>query len=597
MLSFEPGSAALLQALAGASLRALALTGIAGLAIWCWRGRTAPVQHAVWTVVAVAMLLFLWSPVPVSLVPEPAPAAYVGPEGIRVHREPLVMGINGWWSWGAAIYLAGVAVMLGRLGLGSFLAGRLVGRSARVREERVTAALDAVAREQEAPMPWPVVLESEELTAPVVVGRQASAILLPAGWREWDDWKLRAVLAHELTHVRRSDARTVVLAVWNRAVFWFHPLAWWMQRRLSALSEQACDDAAVRTMGDAPRYAQVLWEIAAAGSGRRVPLGISMAGASPMGLRIERLLTDGAGTSGMAPRRAWVGIALATLPVVMLLATAQPPGPGADSRDVRPGWNWPEDGHRTTAEQARELERQVAREPEALGARARLIAHYCYNADFERAGAHVFWVIANRPESELAGAVPTMGVSFAELGAPGETERVGERARQLWKAQAGRHSGNARVLGHAAAALHWAEPAEAERLLRRARELDGGDDRWVGRLAALYAELITAHVYEEAGLGERGGRMRRHAEMGERVRRQLAVGTEEELAGRVGAALAGRLVHSRAWKGEKEKELRLAQRKLGECAEELLARAAAKDEARWGQTLAELRAWLIRQGA
>ncbi len=28
-------------------------------------------------------------------------------------------------------------------------------------------------------------------------------ILLPSAWSSWDDWKLRAVLAHELAHIQR----------------------------------------------------------------------------------------------------------------------------------------------------------------------------------------------------------------------------------------------------------------------------------------------------------------------------------------------------------------------------------------------------------
>jgi hypothetical protein len=71
MLSIESWSAVLLQALAGASVRALILAGIAGVGLWAWRGRTAPVQHAVWTVVAAAMLLLLLGPLLPPAVPLP----------------------------------------------------------------------------------------------------------------------------------------------------------------------------------------------------------------------------------------------------------------------------------------------------------------------------------------------------------------------------------------------------------------------------------------------------------------------------------------------------------------------------------------------
>ena len=87
-------------------------------------------------------------------------------------------------------------------------------------------------------------------------------ILLPRDWREWDTWKLRAVLAHELTHVRRGDWIITLLAGLNRSVFWFHPLAWWLEKHLSTLSEQACDEGSVLVTGDPLRYAEALLDVA-----------------------------------------------------------------------------------------------------------------------------------------------------------------------------------------------------------------------------------------------------------------------------------------------------------------------------------------------
>ncbi len=631
MLSIESWSAVLLQALAGASVRALILVGIAAVGLWAWRGRTAPAQHAVWTVVAAAMLLLLLGPLLPPAVPLPAdvdvarwlrapaePSAAqrtpLGAADLPVRAAPIVIAIDrrgglwmdavgprvvwGWWSAAAGVYIVGLFVMLARLALGSFLAGRLVGRGTPVREERVAEAMDSVARAQALPMPWPQVLESAEIASPVVVGRQAPVILLPIGWREWDDWKLRAVLAHELAHVQRDDGRTVVLAAWNRAVFWFHPLAWWLQRRLAALCERACDDAAVRTVGDAPRYAQVLLEIAVAGPALRIPTAISMAGASQMGARIERLLQSERWSTGLTSPRGWLGIALAVLPVVAFLSMAQGHTSLADQRDVPRGWNWVQDGFRTSGEEARELERVVAREPEALGARAKLMAYYFYNADFAARDAHGLWVIANRPESELAVAGPTLSISQEGMRAPAEeTRRSAERARQLWKEQVARHDGDMRVLEHAADTLIWTEPEAAERLWLRARELNQGDDlRWALRLAALYAEAVAVDHYTKAGLGSMGGRLRLPAGLGERVRQQLASGADLDMLGYVGTELVHRLILIRESKRGQEKELREARRQLGQYAEQLLVRASEKDPMPWAGHLRELREWLSKPG-
>ena len=66
--------------------------------------------------------------------------------------------------------------------------------------------------------------------------------------------------------VRRRDSLVALLAAVNRSIFWFHPLAWWMECKLSLLAEQACDEALrLRRLGaDRDRYARLLIEMAGA---------------------------------------------------------------------------------------------------------------------------------------------------------------------------------------------------------------------------------------------------------------------------------------------------------------------------------------------
>ena len=52
------------------------------------------------------------------------------------------------------------------------------------------------------------------------------------------------------------------LALLNRCVFWFHPLAWWLERRLAALAEEACDTAVLAGGHAAHDYARYLIEMA-----------------------------------------------------------------------------------------------------------------------------------------------------------------------------------------------------------------------------------------------------------------------------------------------------------------------------------------------
>ena len=60
----------------------------------------------------------------------------------------------------------------------------------------------------------------------------------------------RAVLAHEFAHIRRNDTLISALARLVKSVFWFHPLAWWLSRKVSELAELSCDAVMKATQVD-----------------------------------------------------------------------------------------------------------------------------------------------------------------------------------------------------------------------------------------------------------------------------------------------------------------------------------------------------------
>jgi hypothetical protein len=111
--------------------------------------------------------------------------------------------------------------------------------------------------------------------------------------REWPAAQLDAVLAHESAHIRRHDPLVQWLALLNRAIFWFHPLAWWLEHRLSALAEEACDAAVLARGCDPHDYSGYLLELArtVVHSGARVrSVGMAMPGSS-LPYRIRQILT------------------------------------------------------------------------------------------------------------------------------------------------------------------------------------------------------------------------------------------------------------------------------------------------------------------
>src|SRR5262249_47178373 len=89
----------------------------------------------------------------------------------------------------------------------------------------------------------------------------------------------------------------------NRSVFWFHPLAWWLERHLATLAEEACDSAALARGHDPQDYSEYLLHQARAiqRAGTRLAVsGVAMTHGD-LAARIQRLLDS---NSSPAPSRA-----------------------------------------------------------------------------------------------------------------------------------------------------------------------------------------------------------------------------------------------------------------------------------------------------
>jgi uncharacterized protein (TIGR03435 family) len=61
-----------------------------------------------------------------------------------------------------------------------------------------------------------------------------------------DDRHMEAILAHEVCHVRRRDNLAAALHMVVEALFWFHPLVWWLGAQLLEERERVCDEAVLR---------------------------------------------------------------------------------------------------------------------------------------------------------------------------------------------------------------------------------------------------------------------------------------------------------------------------------------------------------------
>ena len=80
---------------------------------------------------------------------------------------------------------------------------------------------------------------SPGIMEPGVVGWIRPLLLLPQGIAErLTPSEMNAILAHELCHVRRRDNLLALIHMIVEAIFWFHPLVWWISARL--IEEREC---------------------------------------------------------------------------------------------------------------------------------------------------------------------------------------------------------------------------------------------------------------------------------------------------------------------------------------------------------------------
>jgi bla regulator protein blaR1 len=97
---------------------------------------------------------------------------------------------------------------------------------------------------------------------PGIFGIVRPVLVWPEGIsKRLGDAHLEAVLAHELCHVRRRDNLTAVMHMVVEAIFWFHPMVWWMGARLLQERERACDEQVLELGGDRKVYAESILKI------------------------------------------------------------------------------------------------------------------------------------------------------------------------------------------------------------------------------------------------------------------------------------------------------------------------------------------------
>lgn len=184
-------------------------------------------------------------------------------------RQPILENTRAWrgqlqaWLPGiVALWSLGTGLFALRMALGLAWVTRAARPGHGTHHPYWQARLDALA--QRLDLPRRVLLRVvDELDGPVVARIWRPVVIVPAALvARLPADLLEALLAHELAHVRRHDYLVNLVQSAVEALLFYHPVVWWLSRRIRIEREQIADDLAAEALGEPRRLALALNELA-----------------------------------------------------------------------------------------------------------------------------------------------------------------------------------------------------------------------------------------------------------------------------------------------------------------------------------------------
>src|SRR5262249_28307000 len=160
---------------------------------------------------------------------------------------------------------------------------------------------------------------------PGIVGFLRPVLVLPAHFLEQlNPQQLGAILTHELCHVRRRDNLFAAVHMVVEAIFWFHPLVWWVGSRLLAERELACDEEVLRTGCEPSDYVEGILKVCRLYTESPLPCVSGVTGAD-VKKRLRSILEGTIATELSGARKAALaitGLAAVATPILIGVMTA-----------------------------------------------------------------------------------------------------------------------------------------------------------------------------------------------------------------------------------------------------------------------------------
>ena len=246
---------------------------------------------------------------------------------LRDRLEPML-------PWLVVVWVVGVLILSVRLAYGWLGARRLRTHGTRAVPEALQQMLARLAARLRVNRPVRL-LESLLIDVPAVVGWLRPVVLVPASaLTGLTPQQLEVLLAHELAHVRRYDYLVNLVQCVIETLLFYHPVVWWVSRRIREEREHCCDDLAVAVCGDPHFYATALvgMERIRSTPPPRLALAATGAGGSLL-TRVRRLILPSPARTEYFPRWA-AGIAGMLAVTVGLLTTGSQRLAGEPTTDI-----------------------------------------------------------------------------------------------------------------------------------------------------------------------------------------------------------------------------------------------------------------------
>jgi bla regulator protein blaR1 len=252
--------------------------------------------------------------------------------GQPFHRDLDAQSLLRWLPAMAAIlWLAGFVTVIGLWWLRWRSVAAAIRDAAPVSHGCVVEILRRV--EKSAGIRSPISLWSSQASLePGIFGIRRPLLIWPAGIsRHLQDAHVEAILAHEVQHVRRRDNLAAAMHMVVEAIFWFHPLVWWLGTRLVEERERACDEA-VLLLGNQPEvYAESILKTCEFCVASPLAFVSGVTGAD-LKQRIVRIMTQGSADKlGFLKKLVLVAISLGAVAAPIVAGLIKAPAAAAQS--------------------------------------------------------------------------------------------------------------------------------------------------------------------------------------------------------------------------------------------------------------------------